>query len=66
MTNYNMVAIIWDFFSGGLQVAPGVGGAGHAGGVKRNLSVISVCGLDGPGSQMACAAGGRQVLVHFC
>ena len=31
-TNDNMVAIIWDFFSRGLQVAPGVEGAGQAGG----------------------------------
>ena len=54
------------FFNRGLQVAPGVGGgAGHAGGVRQNLSVISVRGLDGPGSQLAYAAGDRQVLVHF-
>lgn len=31
-TNDYMVAINWDFFSRGLQVAPGVGGAGQAGG----------------------------------
>ena len=36
------------FFKKGLQIAPGVGGAGHAGGVKRNLSVISVA-FTGPG-----------------
>ena len=41
-TNDYMVAINWDFFSKGLQVAPGVGGAGQAGGVRRNLSVMSV------------------------
>ena len=65
MTNYNMVAIIWDFFHKGLQVAPGVGGGWACWGVRRILSVISVRGLDGPGSQLAYAAGDRQVLVHF-
>ena len=53
------------FFKEGLQIAPGVGRAGRAGRVQRNLSVISVRGLDGPGSQLAYAAGDRQVLVHF-
>ena len=64
MTNYNIVAIR-DSYKG-LQIIPGVEGAGRAGGVRRNLSVISVRGLVRPGSQMACAAGVCRALVHLC
>ena len=65
MTIDNMVAPL-GILTKSCRLLLGSGGAEHAGGVQRNLSVISVCGLDGPGSQRACAAGGRWVLVHFC
>ena len=66
MTNYNMVAPFGIFLQRLAGCSWDRGGAGRAGGVRRNLSVISVRGLDRPGSQMACAAGVCHVLVHLC
>ena len=65
MTNDNMVAPL-GILTKSCRLLLGSGGAGRAGGVRRNLSVISVRGLDRPGSQMACAAGVCHALVHFC